>query len=748
MSLEMLIPRQNIDDPTISGFSSPEKLPEGVQQTLNIRALTRQIAKEREINLRGGMLQQINELAQKAQEYLSKDQLGNKYFCEGLASVIKQTLYVQSKVENSHSLKEFSIADNLENLINAYTIEYNQTLQNAQATNIFTTTQCLIVAEYGALYHGPKFLDELLKSEGAKDLIYSDAVFFSIAHWVSDPTTALLKLNQKMHELRNSYPQASSRALFDAARQPNRAEQILNNLIIDVYAKQFKLDLYIVKDAFKAMPTEAAITFLKEFNESIKSLKTLYPGYDEYIYRKILSKYRENVQKVLQNLPTQIIKLLAISKYKGLSKELLIAAIAYNYNNPQQFLDNYLEKHPIRQEEISKMPTLIKSIILKELLTVSEIESSELIAQILTELKRHNIFDPEQYNHKISNYLNNLYQNGVIGVRHIRQNLNIYFLPKENELIAKEELIETSEFPTELITENTENSEEVEMVSSEEAEDMFKNDPSLQDVSDSETMYIREATKLPLLNHSQEIELAKRIEKGDKEARELFIKANMRLVISIAKKYRGRHLSFLDLIQEGNIGLIEAVETYDWRRGSRFSTHATWLIRRDILSALNDKSRIIRIPTHMITKINRVNRERNRLTQELGHEPSNEELSKELGITLDALNEIEEAQIQMYSLDAPLDDEPDNSLGDFVEDERDDYENVETDDISMTIQEALAILTEREKQVIIYRFYHSKSLIETGRELGVGRERVRQIETTAINKLRSPKAIRILQEAR
>jgi len=269
---------------------------------------------------------------------------------------------------------------------------------------------------------------------------------------------------------------------------------------------------------------------------------------------------------------------------------------------------------------------------------------------------------------------------------------------------------------------------------------------------DAITAYLREIGRVPMLSHSQEIELAKRIEKGDKEAVQQFVLANLRLVVSIAKRYVGRGLTLLDLIQEGNIGLMRAVQRYDWRRGHRFSTHATWWIRQAISRAVADKGRAIRLPVYVNTALNRVRRERQRLVQELGREPSEEELATAVGIEVHRLHELEAAPGAPISLESPVGEDEEQELGDVLADEASTSpeEAATAHTLTQEVRDVLSdVLTPREQLVLELRFGlgngHTYPLEQVGRQLGITRERVRQIEAGALAKLRQPKVLERLR---
>jgi len=268
-----------------------------------------------------------------------------------------------------------------------------------------------------------------------------------------------------------------------------------------------------------------------------------------------------------------------------------------------------------------------------------------------------------------------------------------------------------------------------------------KLDLSVEPSLDSLRLYLREIGKVPLLTADQEVYLAKRIERGDMAAKTQMIEANLRLVVSIAKSYLGRGLSFLDLIQEGSLGLIRAVEKFDYRKGYKFSTYATWWIRQAVTRAIADKARTIRIPVHMVEKLNKVVHIERQLVQRLGREPRPEEIAEELEMTTEEVREILRMAQHPVSLEKPIGEEEDSELGDFVEDE-----NTETPDeaASLTlrrsdIENALNALPERERQVIELRFGLTGgqpcTLEEVGKAFGVTRERIRQIENNTLKKL-------------
>ncbi|MFH1832845.1 MAG: RNA polymerase sigma factor RpoD [Candidatus Levyibacteriota bacterium] len=263
-------------------------------------------------------------------------------------------------------------------------------------------------------------------------------------------------------------------------------------------------------------------------------------------------------------------------------------------------------------------------------------------------------------------------------------------------------------------------------------------------VSDPVRMYLKEIGRIPLLTFEQEIYLAKRIEKGDKESKKKLTTSNLRLVVSIAKKYVGRGLALLDLIQEGNQGLIRAVEKYDWRRGYKFSTYATWWIRQSITRAIADQARTIRIPVHMVENINRFLRTSRKLMQELGREPTPEEVAKVLGIDQEKALEIIKISQEPASLESPVGDEEDSRLGDFIHDTSAPtlFDTASRELLKEQVEQVLSTLSDRERRVLEERFGlkdgKSKTLEEVGKMFAVTRERIRQIEAKALRKLRHP----------
>ncbi|MBQ4467887.1 MAG: RNA polymerase sigma factor RpoD [Firmicutes bacterium] len=271
-------------------------------------------------------------------------------------------------------------------------------------------------------------------------------------------------------------------------------------------------------------------------------------------------------------------------------------------------------------------------------------------------------------------------------------------------------------------------------------------------VDDPVRMYLKEIGKVPLLTADEEIELAKRMEQGDEDAKKRLCEANLRLVVSIAKRYVGRGMLFLDLIQEGNLGLIKAVDKFDYTKGYKFSTYATWWIRQAITRSIADQARTIRIPVHMVETINKLIRVSRQLLQELGREPSPEEIADEMGLSVDKVREIQKVAQEPVSLETPIGEEEDSHLGDFIPDE-DVPQPVEAAAFSMLkeqLVEVLDTLTDREQKVLKLRFGledgRARTLEEVGKEFEVTRERIRQIEAKALRKLRHPSRSKKLKD--
>ena len=338
------------------------------------------------------------------------------------------------------------------------------------------------------------------------------------------------------------------------------------------------------------------------------------------------------------------------------------------------------------------------------------------------------------------------------------QEINEFFadMPLEEEQF--DQIIETLEqnhVDVLRITEDDDVDEE-EIILTEEDEVNVENiDLSVPDgvsIEDPVRMYLKEIGKVPLLNAEEEIDLAKKMELGDAEAKKRLTEANLRLVVSIAKRYVGRGMLFLDLIQEGNMGLIKAVEKFDYRKGYKFSTYATWWIRQAITRAIADQARTIRIPVHMVETINKLIRVSRQLLQELGREPTPEEIAEEMNMPEDRVREILKISQEPVSLETPIGEEEDSHLGDFIQD---DNVPVPSDAAAFTLLkeqlvEVLGTLTEREQKVLRLRFGlddgRARTLEEVGKEFNVTRERIRQIEAKALRKLRHPSRSRKLKD--
>ena len=319
------------------------------------------------------------------------------------------------------------------------------------------------------------------------------------------------------------------------------------------------------------------------------------------------------------------------------------------------------------------------------------------------------------------------------------------------QIIEKAEIdvlrVQEDEAPErELASIEDENSEETDI------ENIDLTIPDSVNIEDPVRMYLKEIGKVPLLTAEEEIELAKRMEEGDEEAKKRLAEANLRLVVSIAKRYVGRGMLFLDLIQEGNLGLIKAVEKFDYRKGFKFSTYATWWIRQAITRAIADQARTIRIPVHMVETINKLVRVSRQLLQELGREPTPEEIAEKMDIPVERVREIIKISQEPVSLETPIGEEEDSHLGDFIQD---DNGPVPAEAAAFTLlkeqlDEVLGTLTEREQKVLRLRFGlkdgRARTLEEVGKEFNVTRERIRQIEAKALRKLRHPSRSRKLKD--
>lgn len=296
---------------------------------------------------------------------------------------------------------------------------------------------------------------------------------------------------------------------------------------------------------------------------------------------------------------------------------------------------------------------------------------------------------------------------------------------------------------------------DMEMLRGENEEEVEQGEIGIPDgvrLDDPVRMYLKEIGRVPLLNSEEEVELAKRMEDGSEEAKRRLVEANLRLVVSIAKRYVGRGMLFLDLIQEGNLGLMKAVEKFDFRKGFKFSTYATWWIRQAITRAIADQARTIRIPVHMVETINKLIRVTRQLLQELGREPTPEEVAAEMGMPVERVHEIHKIAQEPVSLETPIGEEEDSHLGDFIPD---DDAPAPADAAAYVLlreqlDEVLSTLTAREQKVLRLRFGledgRSRTLEEVGQEFGVTRERIRQIEAKALRKLRHPSRSKWLKD--
>ncbi len=338
------------------------------------------------------------------------------------------------------------------------------------------------------------------------------------------------------------------------------------------------------------------------------------------------------------------------------------------------------------------------------------------------------------------------------------QEINDFFRDMELDAEQFEKILDFLELHNIDVLRITDDDDDVDddiILDEEDEVEVEKIDLSIPDgvsIEDPVRMYLKEIGKVPLLSAEEEIELAKRMEIGDQDAKKRLAEANLRLVVSIAKRYVGRGMLFLDLIQEGNLGLIKAVEKFDYRKGYKFSTYATWWIRQAITRAIADQARTIRIPVHMVETINKLIRVSRQLLQELGREPTPEEIAEEMNMPVDRVREILKISQEPVSLETPIGEEEDSHLGDFIQD---DNVPVPADAAAFTLlkeqlQEVLETLTEREQKVLTLRFGledgRARTLEEVGKEFNVTRERIRQIEAKALRKLRHPSRSRKLKD--
>jgi len=332
-----------------------------------------------------------------------------------------------------------------------------------------------------------------------------------------------------------------------------------------------------------------------------------------------------------------------------------------------------------------------------------------------------------------------------------QEQIDRFYDTLENLNIDTTEIDEANLLPPDDLAPDIEELEEIETM----AEDEIVDPETLVDnfsVDDPVRMYLKEIGKVNLLTTEDEVELAKRMAEGDKDAKRQMAEANLRLVVSIAKRYVGRGMLFLDLIQEGNLGLIKAVEKFDYTKGYKFSTYATWWIRQAITRAIADQARTIRIPVHMVETINKVMRISRQLLQELGHDPTPEEIADDMGMPVEKVREILKIAQEPVSLETPIGEEEDSHLGDFIPDE-DASEPAEAASFTLLkeqLSEVLATLTPREEKVLRLRFGiedgRTRTLEEVGKEFNVTRERIRQIEAKALRKLRHPSRSKKLKD--
>ena len=372
--------------------------------------------------------------------------------------------------------------------------------------------------------------------------------------------------------------------------------------------------------------------------------------------------------------------------------------------------------------------------------------------------KNHETMSQEEFMKKIGDLIAaGKQRKGVLEESEIRTEFkNLKLTDDQYELIVR--VLEKNDIDVLQVVEDDDNDvpeDELDMI-----EESGEDEPEMLDLSvpdsinieDPVRMYLKEIGKVPLLTAEEEIELAKRMEAGDEEAKKRLAEANLRLVVSIAKRYVGRGMLFLDLIQEGNLGLIKAVEKFDYNKGFKFSTYATWWIRQAITRAIADQARTIRIPVHMVETINKLVRVSRQLLQELGREPTPEEIAERMEIPVERVREILKISQEPVSLETPIGEEEDSHLGDFIQD---DNVPVPADAAAFTLLkeqlvEVLGTLTEREQKVLRLRFGlddgRARTLEEVGKEFNVTRERIRQIEAKALRKLRHPSRSRKLKD--
>ena len=372
--------------------------------------------------------------------------------------------------------------------------------------------------------------------------------------------------------------------------------------------------------------------------------------------------------------------------------------------------------------------------------------------------KNHETASQEEFMRKIGDLIAaGKQKKGVLEEAEIRSEFkNLKLTDEQYELVVR--VLEKNDIDVLQVVEDDDtdrHDDDIDMIeeNSEEEPDLLDlSVPDSINIEDPVRMYLKEIGKVPLLTAEEEIELAKRMENGDEEAKKRLAEANLRLVVSIAKRYVGRGMLFLDLIQEGNLGLIKAVEKFDYNKGFKFSTYATWWIRQAITRAIADQARTIRIPVHMVETINKLVRVSRQLLQELGREPTPEEIAERMEIPVERVREILKISQEPVSLETPIGEEEDSHLGDFIQD---DNVPVPADAAAFTLlreqlKEVLGTLTEREQKVLRLRFGlddgRARTLEEVGKEFNVTRERIRQIEAKALRKLRHPSRSRKLKD--
>ena len=377
---------------------------------------------------------------------------------------------------------------------------------------------------------------------------------------------------------------------------------------------------------------------------------------------------------------------------------------------------------------------------------INTFENSDLIKNL--DYYKQKVLDNKE---KIANIIQNAKKEGKITYGELASQLEDATAEQIEEIFDKLENIGINVIKDDLEEEepDPDDLEEVEEIN---IEDIDVNNIEGVNTDDPVRMYLREIGKIPLLSYDEELELAEKVLKGDEEAKQKLAESNLRLVVSIAKKYVGRGMLFLDLIQEGNMGLIKAVEKFDYTKGYKFSTYATWWIRQAITRAIADQARTIRIPVHMVETINKLIRTSRHLLQQFGREPTPEEIAKEMEIPVEKVLEIQKIAQDPVSLETPIGEEDDSHLGDFIQD---DDSPAPQDSVAYTLlreqlEEVMNTLTPREAKVLKLRFGledgKARTLEEVGREFQVTRERIRQIEAKALRKLRHPSRSKRLKD--